>query len=52
MCTPGVFNAHPILVVLTNAEEDDDNETPLIESLWIEWHECEELVGNWALSQL
>ena len=39
ICTPGVFNAHLVLVVLANAEEDDDNETPPIESLWTEWYE-------------
>ena len=38
MYTPGVFNAHPILVAPANAEEDIDNETPPIESLWTEWH--------------
>ena len=39
MCAPGVFNAHPVLVVPANAEEDNNNETPPIESLWTEWHE-------------
>ena len=39
ICAPGVFNAHSVLVVLANAEEDKDNETPPIESLWTEWHE-------------
>ena len=39
ICTPGVFNAHLVLVVLANAEEDDNNEIPPIESLWTKWHE-------------
>ena len=39
MCALGVFNAHPVLVVPANAEEDNNNEIPPIESLWTEWYE-------------